>query len=183
MTICSTSHKERNSNFCNLKLNSQWVSFLIYQDGKNSNIWEHTQLMRLWENRPSMPHFKNKGKIKMSIICLFLQKRNTNMNQKQMQMVTKKEWMGQPRQRRHVAGAGRGCGSGPSSINPLGIWFLSTTPHHPGGPSASAHGHPDTELQRWTPLKEGVGWCLSDLSTPGSSWTTGTLPSLPASLP
>ena len=38
-----------------------------------------------------MPHFKNKGKIKMNIhICLFLQKRNTNMNQKQMQMVTKK---------------------------------------------------------------------------------------------
>lgn len=63
--------------------------------------------------------------------------------------------------------AGRGCGSGPSSINPLGIWFLSTTPHHPGGPSASAHGHPDAELQRWTPLKEGVGWCHSDLSTPG----------------
>lgn len=76
--------------------------------------------------------------------------------------------VGQPRQRRHVAGAGRGCGSGPSSINPLGIWFLSTTPHHhPGGPSASAHGHPDTELPEMDAPEGRGGTCLSDLSTPG----------------
>lgn len=42
--------------------------------------------------------------------------------------------VGQPRQRRHVAAAGKGCGSGPSSINPLGIWFLSTTPTTLGAP-------------------------------------------------
>ena len=77
MTVCSTSHKERNSNFYNLKLNSQWVSFLIYQDGKNSNIWEHTQLVRLWENRPSMPHFKNKGgKNEYTYLLIFIKKKH-----------------------------------------------------------------------------------------------------------